>query len=49
MRSLAVWIMLHSGSRGIGNVIGRYFIQQAKRDMASQLGKLPDECSARTI
>lgn len=39
----AVWIMLHSGSRGIGNVIGRYFIQQAKKDMASQLGRLPDK------
>jgi tRNA-splicing ligase RtcB len=24
-----VWIMLHSGSRGIGNVIGRYFISAA--------------------
>ncbi len=39
----AVWIMLHSGSRGIGNVIGRYFIQQAKKDMHSQLGHLPDK------
>lgn len=25
-----VWVMLHSGSRGIGNRIGSYFIQQAR-------------------
>jgi tRNA-splicing ligase RtcB len=25
-----VWLMLHSGSRGIGNRIGTYFIQQAR-------------------
>ena len=29
----SVWIMLHSGSRGIGNVIGRYFTRLAKTDM----------------
>ncbi len=28
-----VWIMLHSGSRGIGNKIGSYFIEVAKKDM----------------
>ncbi len=28
-----VWVMLHSGSRGIGNKIGTYFIEQAKREM----------------
>lgn len=28
-----VWIMLHSGSRGIGNRIGAYFIELAKQDM----------------
>lgn len=28
-----VWVMLHSGSRGIGNVIGRHFIEKAKKDM----------------
>jgi len=28
-----VWVMLHSGSRGVGNVIGRYFIEVAKEDM----------------
>jgi tRNA-splicing ligase RtcB len=37
-----VWIMLHSGSRGIGNVIGRYFINLAKKDMEQQLGRLPN-------
>ena len=29
----SVWIMLHSGSRGVGNVIGRYFTRLAKDDM----------------
>ncbi|MEW8541785.1 MAG: RtcB family protein [Candidatus Thiodiazotropha endolucinida] len=38
----AVWVMLHSGSRGIGNVIGRYFINLARKDMGDQLGRLPD-------
>jgi tRNA-splicing ligase RtcB (3'-phosphate/5'-hydroxy nucleic acid ligase) len=28
-----VWIMLHSGSRGIGNKIGSYFIEKAKEEM----------------
>lgn len=37
-----VWIMLHSGSRGIGNVIGRYFISAAKKDMARHQINLPD-------
>jgi tRNA-splicing ligase RtcB len=39
-----VWIMLHSGSRGIGNTIGTYFIEKAKEHIAS-LGhiKLTDE------
>ncbi|MCU7850402.1 MAG: RtcB family protein [Candidatus Thiodiazotropha sp. (ex Lucinoma kastoroae)] len=38
-----VWIMLHSGSRGIGNIIGRYFINLAKKDMGNQIGRLPDK------
>jgi tRNA-splicing ligase RtcB (3'-phosphate/5'-hydroxy nucleic acid ligase) len=38
----AVWVMLHSGSRGIGNVIGRYFIERARREMERQDAKLPD-------
>lgn len=29
----AVWVMLHSGSRGPGNKIGSYFIEAAKREM----------------
>jgi len=37
-----VWIMLHSGSRGIGNVIGRYFINLAKKDMQRHQHHLPD-------
>ena len=28
-----VWVMLHSGSRGVGNKIGSYFIQEAKAEM----------------
>lgn len=28
-----VWVMLHSGSRGAGNRIGTYFIEQAKKEM----------------
>jgi len=38
-----VWIMLHSGSRGIGNQIGRYFIEQAKEDMRVHFINLPDK------
>ncbi len=37
-----VWVMLHSGSRGIGNAIGRYFIALAKKDMLKHLSNLPD-------
>ena len=37
-----VWVMLHSGSRGIGNVIGRYFIERARREMERQDVRLPD-------
>lgn len=39
----AVWFILHSGSRGIGNCIGQYFIELAKQDMHDQLGSLPDK------
>ena len=38
-----VWIMLHSGSRGIGNAIGTYFITLAKKDMERHLKQLPDK------
>ena len=37
-----VWVMLHSGSRGIGNAIGTYFIELARRDMERQQVQLPD-------
>jgi tRNA-splicing ligase RtcB len=37
-----VWIMLHSGSRGIGNSIGTYFIELAKKEMAALGVDLPD-------
>lgn len=37
-----VWIMLHSGSRGIGNAIGTYFINKAKKDMQRWFVNLPD-------
>ena len=37
-----VWVMLHSGSRGIGNAIGRYFIERARREMERQDTRLPD-------
>ncbi len=38
-----VWIMLHSGSRGIGNRIGSYFIERAKEDMRRWFINLPDQ------
>lgn len=37
-----VWIMLHSGSRGIGNAIGTYYINKAKEDMKRLGVELPD-------
>jgi len=37
-----VWVMLHSGSRGVGNAIGRYFIELARRDMDKIQMNLPD-------
>ncbi|WNO11704.1 RtcB family protein [Teredinibacter sp. KSP-S5-2] len=38
----SVWLMLHSGSRGVGNRIGTHFIQKAKRDMERWHIQLPD-------
>ncbi|QNA87804.1 RtcB family protein [Massilia sp. Dwa41.01b] len=38
-----VWFMLHSGSRGVGNAIGTYFIELAKQDMRRHFINLPDE------
>jgi tRNA-splicing ligase RtcB len=37
-----VWLMLHSGSRGVGNAIGTYFINLAKEDMQRFFIHLPD-------
>jgi tRNA-splicing ligase RtcB len=37
-----VWLMLHSGSRGVGNRIGSYFIERAKREMEKWHIRLPD-------
>ena len=37
-----VWVMLHSGSRGIGNAIGTYFIELARRDAEREQLQLPD-------
>ena len=37
-----VWVMLHSGSRGIGNMIGSYFIEKAKKTMERYFISLPD-------
>jgi tRNA-splicing ligase RtcB len=38
-----VWIMLHSGSRGIGNMIGTHYIAKAKRQMEKFFVSLPDD------
>ncbi len=38
-----VWFMLHSGSRGVGNAIGRTFIELAKDDMRRWYVNLPDQ------
>jgi len=38
-----VWVMLHSGSRGVGNAIGSFFIELAKQDMRKWFVNLPDE------
>lgn len=37
-----VWVMLHSGSRGIGNMIGTHYIAKAKRKMEMFFINLPD-------
>lgn len=38
----SVWVMLHSGSRGIGNMIGSVFIDKAKEEMLKWYIHLPD-------
>ena len=37
-----IWMMLHSGSRGIGNALATYFIQIAKQEMERFFIQLPD-------
>jgi tRNA-splicing ligase RtcB len=38
-----VWVMLHSGSRGVGNKIGTFFIERAKQRAAERDLKLADK------
>jgi tRNA-splicing ligase RtcB len=38
-----VWVVLHSGSRGVGNRIGQFFIELAKQDMRKFMINLPDQ------
>ena len=38
-----VWFMLHSGSRGVGNRMGSYFIELARKDMQRFFVNLPDQ------
>ena len=38
-----VWLMLHSGSRGVGNAIGNHFIELAKKDAELHQRNLPDK------
>ncbi len=37
-----VWVMLHSGSRGVGNRVGSYFIERARNEMLALDRQLPD-------
>lgn len=39
----AIWVMLHSGSRNIGNRIGNYFISKAKEYVAASGISVPDK------
>lgn len=41
-----VWVMLHSGSRGIGNMIGQTYITKAKELMEQMFITLPDPALA---
>jgi tRNA-splicing ligase RtcB len=38
-----VWFLLHSGSRGVGNRIGRFFIEKAKGEIEKRGVSLPDK------
>src|SRR6266542_2630087 len=37
------WFLLHSGSRGVGNRFGTFFIELAKNDMRQWMINLPDK------
>jgi tRNA-splicing ligase RtcB (3'-phosphate/5'-hydroxy nucleic acid ligase) len=39
----SVWFLLHSGSRGVGNRFGTFFIELAKNDMSQWMINLPDQ------
>ncbi|MEI9887953.1 MAG: RtcB family protein [Rhizomicrobium sp.] len=39
----AVWVMLHSGSRGIGNAIGRTYIEKAREMLTHRAVHIPDK------
>lgn len=41
--SQAVWVMLHSGSRGMGNKIGDYFIRRAQQECEMYFIRLADK------
>lgn len=38
-----VWVMLHSGSRGTGNILGRHYIEKAKQVAEKYFITLPDK------
>ncbi|MFC2952035.1 RtcB family protein [Marinicaulis aureus] len=38
-----LWVMLHSGSRGIGNRIGTYFIERAREELIKRGYGVPDK------
>lgn len=38
----ALWVMLHSGSRGVGNRFGSFFVERAKHEMRRWFVNLPD-------
>lgn len=46
-----VWVMLHSGSRGVGNRIGTFFIEKTRRDIEKKIldHALPDKDLAYLI
>ena len=38
-----LWVMLHSGSRGVGNRIGTYFIERAREELIKRGYGVPDK------